>query len=65
MAFHGDVALVTGAASGMGRLAVERLAPGGARAAALAGREDVQERLWEISVERTGLAAASAAEGAS
>jgi NAD(P)-dependent dehydrogenase (short-subunit alcohol dehydrogenase family) len=35
------------------------------RAPALAGREDVQERLWEISVERTGLAAASAAEGAS
>lgn len=35
MAFHGDVALVTGAASGMGRLAARRLASGGARVAAL------------------------------
>jgi NAD(P)-dependent dehydrogenase (short-subunit alcohol dehydrogenase family) len=35
MAFHGKVALVTGAASGMGRLASRRLAAGGARVAAL------------------------------
>jgi len=35
MAFHGQVALVTGAASGMGRLAARRLAAGGARVAAL------------------------------
>lgn len=35
MAFHGKVALVTGAASGMGRLAARRLAAGGARVAAL------------------------------
>jgi NAD(P)-dependent dehydrogenase (short-subunit alcohol dehydrogenase family) len=35
MAFHGKVALVTGAASGMGRLATRRLAAGGARVAAL------------------------------
>jgi NAD(P)-dependent dehydrogenase (short-subunit alcohol dehydrogenase family) len=35
MAFHGKVALVTGAASGMGRLAARRLAAGGAQVAAL------------------------------
>jgi len=35
MAFEGQVALVTGAASGMGRLASERLAAGGAKVAAL------------------------------
>jgi len=35
MAFHGKVALVTGAASGMGRLASRRLAAGGAQVAAL------------------------------
>jgi NAD(P)-dependent dehydrogenase (short-subunit alcohol dehydrogenase family) len=35
MAFHGKVALVTGAASGMGRLAVQRLAATGASVAAL------------------------------
>lgn len=35
MAFQGKVALVTGAASGMGRLATRRLAAGGARVAAL------------------------------
>jgi NAD(P)-dependent dehydrogenase (short-subunit alcohol dehydrogenase family) len=35
MAFHGKVALVTGAGSGMGRLATRRLAAGGAQVAAL------------------------------
>lgn len=35
MAFHGKVALVTGAASGMGRLATRRLASGSAQVAAL------------------------------
>jgi NAD(P)-dependent dehydrogenase (short-subunit alcohol dehydrogenase family) len=35
MAFHGKVALITGAASGMGRLATRRLAAGGAQVAAL------------------------------
>ncbi len=35
MAFHGKVALVTGAASGMGRLAARRLAAAGAKVAAL------------------------------
>jgi NAD(P)-dependent dehydrogenase (short-subunit alcohol dehydrogenase family) len=35
MAFHGEVALVTGAASGMGRLAARNLATRGARVAAL------------------------------
>jgi NAD(P)-dependent dehydrogenase (short-subunit alcohol dehydrogenase family) len=35
MAFQGNVALITGAGSGMGRLAARRLAAGGARIAAL------------------------------
>jgi NADP-dependent 3-hydroxy acid dehydrogenase YdfG len=35
MAFHGKVALVTGAGSGMGRLTVQMLAKGGAQVAAL------------------------------
>ena len=40
MAFRGKVALITGAASGMGRLAVQRLAHGGASVAAI----DVNEK---------------------
>ncbi|MDJ0848287.1 MAG: SDR family oxidoreductase [Myxococcota bacterium] len=40
MAFHGEVALVTGAASGMGRLAVERLVQAGAKVAALDVNEE-------------------------
>ncbi len=40
MAFQGKLALITGAGSGMGRLAVRRLAAGGARIAAL----DVNEQ---------------------
>ena len=35
MAFYGQVALVTGGASGMGRLAARRLAAGGAQVAIL------------------------------
>ena len=35
MAFRGKVALVTGAASGMGRLAARRLAAAGAQVAAI------------------------------
>ena len=35
MAFHGKVALVTGAASGMGRVAALRLANAGAKVAAV------------------------------
>ena len=35
MAFHGKVALITGAGSGMGQLAARRLAEQGARVAAL------------------------------
>jgi NAD(P)-dependent dehydrogenase (short-subunit alcohol dehydrogenase family) len=40
MAFRGEVALVTGAASGMGRLAAQRLAAAGARVAALDVNEE-------------------------
>lgn len=40
MAFSGQVALVTGGASGMGRLCVERLAAGGAKVAALDVNEE-------------------------
>jgi len=40
MAFRGQVALVTGAASGMGRLACRRLAAGGARVAAVDVNEE-------------------------
>jgi NAD(P)-dependent dehydrogenase (short-subunit alcohol dehydrogenase family) len=54
MAFHGRVALVTGAASGMGRLAARRLAAGGARVAAL----DVNEAaLREASGDAEGIRA--------
>ena len=49
MAFHGNIALITGAASGMGRLAARRLAAGGATIAALdvneAGLEETA-RAW-------------------
>jgi NAD(P)-dependent dehydrogenase (short-subunit alcohol dehydrogenase family) len=52
MAFHGKVALVTGAASGMGRLAARRLAAAGAKVAAL----DVNEAgLRETRGELTGI----------
>jgi NAD(P)-dependent dehydrogenase (short-subunit alcohol dehydrogenase family) len=59
MAFHGKVALVTGAASGMGRLAARRLAAGGARVAALDVNEpglretrgdDERIRIWPVDV---------------
>lgn len=40
MAFHGKVALITGAASGMGRISVHRLAASGARVAALDVNEE-------------------------
>ena len=40
MAFHGEVALVTGAASGMGRLSCRRLAAAGARVAAVDVNEE-------------------------
>lgn len=40
MAFRGKVALITGAASGMGRLATQRLAAAGARVAALDVNEE-------------------------
>jgi NAD(P)-dependent dehydrogenase (short-subunit alcohol dehydrogenase family) len=40
MAFHGEVALVTGAASGMGRLASRRLAASGAQVAAVDVNEE-------------------------
>ena len=60
MAFHGKVALVTGAASGMGRLATRRLAAGGARVAALdvneAGLRETRgddERILPIAVDVT------------
>jgi NAD(P)-dependent dehydrogenase (short-subunit alcohol dehydrogenase family) len=52
MAFHGKVALVTGAASGMGRLAARRLAAAGAQVAAL----DVNEAgLRETRGETPGI----------
>lgn len=59
MAFHGKVALVTGAASGMGRLAARRLAAGGAQVAALDVNEaglretrgsDEKIRCWPVDV---------------
>jgi NAD(P)-dependent dehydrogenase (short-subunit alcohol dehydrogenase family) len=59
MAFHGKVALVTGAASGMGRLATRRLAAGGAQVAALDVNEaglvetrgdDERIRTWAVDV---------------
>ena len=52
MAFHGRVALVTGAASGMGQLAAQRLAEAGARVAAI----DVNEQgLKETAAGRAGV----------
>ena len=56
MAFHGRVALVTGAASGMGRLASRRLAAAGARVAAV----DVN---LESKMVRVGVKAESAVAG--
>ena len=60
MAFHGKVALVTGAASGMGRLASRRLASGGAQVAALdvneAGLRETRgddERIRTVPVDVT------------
>jgi NAD(P)-dependent dehydrogenase (short-subunit alcohol dehydrogenase family) len=54
MAFRGDVAIVTGAGSGMGRLAAQRLADAGARVAAL----DVNEAgLRETAEGRPGIRA--------
>jgi NAD(P)-dependent dehydrogenase (short-subunit alcohol dehydrogenase family) len=60
MAFHGKLALVTGAASGMGRLASRRLAAGGAQVAALdvneAGLRETRgedERIRTYSVDVT------------
>ena len=60
MAFHGKVALVTGAASGMGRLATRRLASGGALVAALdvneAGLRETrgeEERIRTFAVDVT------------
>lgn len=59
MAFHGRVALVTGAASGMGRLAARRLAALGAQVAAIDVDEDglaetaegrPTVRTWEVDV---------------
>lgn len=52
MAFHGKVALITGAASGMGRLATQRLASAGAQVAAI----DVNEEgLRETARDRQGI----------
>jgi len=52
MAFHGKVALVTGAGSGMGRITAQRLAEGGAQVAAL----DVNETgLKETAEGREGV----------
>lgn len=45
MAFHGDVALITGAGRGMGALSARRLARGGARVAAVDRDGDGIERL--------------------
>jgi NAD(P)-dependent dehydrogenase (short-subunit alcohol dehydrogenase family) len=62
MAFHGKVALVTGAASGMGRLATRRLAAGGAQVAALdvneaglreTGGDDAKIRGYAVDVTDT------------
>jgi NAD(P)-dependent dehydrogenase (short-subunit alcohol dehydrogenase family) len=54
MAFQGKVALITGAASGMGRLAAQRLATAGASVAAV----DVNEAgLTETGRERSGIRA--------
>ncbi len=50
MAFHGKVALVTGAGSGMGRLTVQMLAKGGADVAAL----DVNEEGLKETAEGLG-----------
>lgn len=54
MAFHGKVALITGAASGMGRLAAERLSQAGARVAAL---DTNAEGLASLARGREGLRA--------
>jgi len=40
MAFHGEIALITGGGSGMGRLAAQRLADGGAKVAAIDVNEE-------------------------
>ena len=62
MAFQGKVALVTGGASGMGRLAARRLASGGAAVAALDVNEaglretrgdDERIRTWAVDVTDT------------
>lgn len=45
MAFHGDVALITGSGRGMGALSARRLARGGARVAAVDREADGVERL--------------------
>lgn len=52
MAFHGRVALITGAASGIGRLAAQRLADGGAQVAALDVNAD---GLRELARERPSI----------